>query len=273
MTLCIQALKSMGVIVPLNPENFIDDENNMQIVRNNVPEKIKFCQWKRVAVEHKGRKKMVMKIVDTELEKSDFLIHFKKEIVEFCSHVARVKRQYAEIQTLKANLNNNEVIIHMDFAENYVCKTVEEVQSAYWTQMGVTLHPVVIYFNNEGSLQHKSIVLVSDEMGHNSATVLVFIDKIIPEVKLLMPTVSVIHYWTDSPTSQYRNKYIFQLIANHKQIFGIRAVWNYFEAGHGKGPCDGLGGTTKRMADEAVKSGKVVIQDATDFFAWTQSVI
>ena len=203
----------MGVIVPLNPENFIDDEKNMQIVRTNVSEKIKFCQWKRVAVEHKGRKKMVMKIVDTELEKSDFLIHLEKEIVEFCLHVARIKRQYAEIQTLKANLNNNEVIIHMDFNENYVCKTMEEVQSAYWTQTGVTLHPVVIYwtqtgvtlhpvviyFNNEGSLQ--SIVLVSDEMGHNSAKVVVFIDKIIPEVKLLMPTVSVIHYWTDGPTN------------------------------------------------------------------------
>ena len=40
-----------------------------------------------------------------------------------------------------------------------------------------------------------------------------------------------------------------------------------------KRPCDGLSGTTKRMADEAVKSGKVVIQDATDFFAWAQSVI
>ena len=59
---------------------------------------------------------MVMKIVDTELEKADFLIHLEREIVEFCSHVARVKRQYVEIQTLKANLNNNEVIIHMDFA-------------------------------------------------------------------------------------------------------------------------------------------------------------
>ena len=47
-------------------------------------------------------------------------------------------------------------------------------------------------------------------------------------------------------------------------------LWYNFEVGHGKGPCDGRGGTTKRMADEAVKSGKVVIQDATDFFAWTQ---
>jgi len=34
---------------------------------------------------------------------------------------------------------------------------------------------------------------------------------------------------------------------------------SYFEAGHGKGPCDGLGGCTKRIADQAMKSGKVVI--------------
>lgn len=40
----------------------------------------------------------------------------------------------------------------------------------------------------------------------------------------------------------------------------------FFYAGHGKGPCDGLGGSTKRLADEAVKSGKVIIQDANDFF-------
>ncbi|WAR07281.1 LOW QUALITY PROTEIN: hypothetical protein MAR_017239 [Mya arenaria] len=31
------------------------------------------------------------------------------------------------------------------------------------------------------------------------------------------------------------------------------ARWNYFEVGHGKGPCDGLGGTVKRMADDAIK--------------------
>ena len=32
MTLCIQALKSMGVIVPLNPENFIDDEKTCKLL-------------------------------------------------------------------------------------------------------------------------------------------------------------------------------------------------------------------------------------------------
>ena len=78
----------------------------------------------------------------------------------------------------------------------------------------------------------------------------------------------VIHYWTDSPTSQYRNKLIFDIVANHYSLYNCAAVWNYFEAGHGKGPCDGLDGTVKRMADTAIKTGKVMIQDSDDFFAW-----
>ena len=52
------------------------------------------------------------------------------------------------------------------------------------------------------------------------------------------------------------------MTANHNSDFGFPAVWNYFEAGHGKGPCDGVGGTEKRMADEAVKTGKVKIKMA-----------
>ena len=48
----------------------------------------------------------------------------------------------------------------------------------------------------------------------------------------------------------------------------VTAVWNYFELGHGKGPCDGLGGTVKRMADTAIKTGKFMIQDASDFYTW-----
>ena len=34
--------------------------------------------------------------------------------------------------------------------------------------------------------------------------------------------------------------------------------------------CDGLGGTVKRMVDEAVRSGKCTIQDAEDFMKWAR---
>ena len=43
--------------------------------------------------------------------------------------------------------------------------------------------------------------------------------------------------------------------------------------GHYLGLWNGLGGTctTTRMADEAIKSGKVVIQNTSEFMTWTQS--
>ena len=45
---------------------------------------------------------------------------------------------------------------------------------------------------------------------------------------------SFVHYWSEKPTSQYRNTTIFSIINRHKHMFGISASWNYFEAGHGK---------------------------------------
>lgn len=55
-----------------------------------------------------------------------------------------------------------------------------------------------------------------------------FIKEIVKDVKLLDPEIKCIHYWTDSPTSQYRNKTIFHLVANHQETFGIDAKWNSF---------------------------------------------
>ena len=70
--------------------------------------------------------------------------------------------------------------------------------------------------------------------------------------------------------SQYHNKTIFYVVSNRQKFFGSTASWNYFEAGHGNRPCYGVGGSVKKMADEAVRQQKVVIEDTSDFFAWTQ---
>ena len=106
----------------------------------------------------------------------------------------------------------------------------------------VTLHPVVAYFrnpNDENEICHKSFVYISDELGHTCSTVYAFLKDLVPRLRELIPELSCIHYLSDSPTSQYRNKSIFHIIANHLQLFGAKGSWQYLEAGHGKGPCDG----------------------------------
>jgi hypothetical protein len=61
------------------------------------------------------------------------------------------------------------------------------------------------------------------------------------------------------------------MIANHINLLGIAARWQFFEAGHGKDTCDGIRAFVKRMADGAVKREKQIIQDAHGFYSWANS--
>jgi hypothetical protein len=193
-------------------------------------------------------------------------------MTSFREHVQRMTSQYNAIRQLRENLPKNQVTAQMDFAENYSCGHLEEEQSAYFEKTQITVHPVVVHLDNEeGERCHKSYVMVTNERSHNAIAVLSFMKKLIVELKLLLPDLEMIHYLTDSPTSQYRNRLILNVIAHHQQLFGVPASWQYFEAGHGKGPCDGVGGSVKRMADMAVKRQQCVIQNAEDFVSWGNS--
>lgn len=112
----------------------------------------------------------------------------------------------------------------------------------------------------------------SNELSHTAPTVLTFLDVLVPEIKKLVPDLQHVHYLSDSPTYQHRNKTIFSFVADHETLHGCQASWTYIVTGHGKGPCNGVGGTVKRrMADQTVTNSNASIQDAADFFAWSKT--
>ena len=78
-------------------------------------------------------------------------------------------------------------------------------------------------------------------------------------LKAKFHTLRKVHYITDSPASQYRNRSVLHMIGQHSQEFGIAATWHYLESSHGKGPCDGVGGmTVKKVVEEELKKGKIM---------------
>jgi hypothetical protein len=267
--LSVKLLRKEGIDVSANPERAIENFPTKDDLEKSLPASIVWSQWNKIEIEEKGRKKMVTRVTESKVNREQFLVKLEQQMKDFESHMKRVAKQYEEIKRLKQNLPKHEMLLQLDFAENYSCRSLEEVQSAYFNQTSVTLHPVVAYFRGQDdTLQHQSIIIVSDEMGHKASTVIAFIDELQPILKEIDANITTIHYWSDSPTSQYRNKHIFDLLSYHEQRYGTKARWNYFEAGHGKGPCDGLGGSCKRLTDEAMRSGKAIIQDATDFYKW-----
>lgn len=159
----------------------------------------------------------------------------------------------------------------MDFAKNYTCQSVQEVQLAYWNASMVTLYPAVAQYRSEDQqISHKSMVFVSDKMGHNSSTVFAFLKELMPQLKTILPNIKHINFHTDSPTSHYRNKTIFYLLSHDKNLFDVSVSQNYFKAVIAKGSCEGVGGSVKNMAGEAVRQQKLTIQDTVDFLSWTQ---
>ncbi len=40
-------------------------------------------------------------------------------------------------------------------------------------------------------------------------------------------------------------------LCSHEEDFGVAAEWHFSATAHGKGVCDGLGGTVKRLAARA----------------------
>ena len=109
-----------------------------------------------------------------------------------------MKEQFRNVRDLKQKLPKNEMIVQMDFAENFVCRSSDEVQSAYLGQVSVTLHPVVVYYRkDDDTLAHSSFVIVSDELQHTASTVCSFIDTLTPKF-MVLPGLRKVHYWTDS---------------------------------------------------------------------------
>ncbi|KAI0217102.1 hypothetical protein LSAT2_031001 [Lamellibrachia satsuma] len=67
------------------------------------------------------------------------------------------------------------------------------------------------------------------------------------------PNIEVLHFFSDGPTAQYRQKVLFST-----KVFdmGYQAgSWNFWEASHGKGAPDSIGGAIKRKADRLTSQG------------------
>ena len=93
-------------------------------------------------------------------------------------------------------------------------------------------------------------MVISDHLLHDAMQVYHFQCKLIEFLKEIIQFRKVI-YFSDGAASQYKNRENFINLANHEADFGMPADWHFFATSHGKGPCDGVGGTVKGLAARA----------------------
>ena len=157
---------------------------------------------------------------------------------------------------MKKEAEDDMAIIIIEFSENYCCKLASEVQTFHFggSREQASLHTGVIYIGKKKTL---SFCTISDSTRHDPSAVWAHMEPVFELLKESCPNVTKIHLWSDGPTTQYRNKKNFYLFTYFMNKYGYtsKPTWNMFEAGHGKGAADAIGGVIKRMADSHVNHG------------------
>ena len=107
------------------------------------------------------------------------------DVYKVCPHHFIAKAQANDLKITKENLSENELIILLDFAENYAFVVQDAVEVFHWENSQATLHPFVAYFrSSNGDLKHTSICVISDCLKHDQTEVYCFfLTKVITLMK------------------------------------------------------------------------------------------
>ena len=173
----------------------------------------------------------------------------KLELLRPHSFIAR--EQAVFYTRTKTSLQPGEILVTVDFSENYSFILQDAAQGFHWNNSQATIHPFVAYFVDSGELCHLNYVIISDCLHHDTIAVYLFQKSFIAFLKNLLPQrlqPNKIIYFSDGAASQYKNRKNFVNLCLHKDDFGISAEWHFSATSHEKGAYDGLGGTVKRLA-------------------------
>jgi hypothetical protein len=188
-----------------NVSNFLVE--NCPILQEN--EEMHYSKW--VSVDTSS-------LLTVQETSGEFIESLTNAIYSLGPHHFTAKSQAMFLKNLKVDLKPDEVIMLLDFAENYSFVVQDASQSFHWNNTQATLHPFVLYsVDGCGNLECSSFCIISDSMSHSTAAVHVFQKKVLNNVKQLKPglELSHIHYFSDGAASQYKNKYVQYMLLSH----------------------------------------------------------
>ena len=229
---------------------------------------IEYYEWTKVD----GKVKKVLSSVDIE----DAIALFNDHMKVLKAHIFVKRTQNTTYNALKNNLKENEIIVHVDYSENYNNKEQDEIQSAYFGHSTFSIFTACCYLLGvDGNLINENFTITSEAPDHSRIAAYSCINRIVDFLRHKfcdqLSSGPTLHIWSDGCASQFRSRFVFALISHFNRAYDVK--WYYNERHHGKGPMDGIGGTVKNMVFQHVKSKKCVIEGAKDFAQYADSII
>ncbi|KAF2879040.1 hypothetical protein ILUMI_27134 [Ignelater luminosus] len=190
--------------------------------------------------------------VSTQVLPSDDFVDSLCTALDILKPHAYIADQQAKyFNSLKDNIVKGDVIVQCDFAENYSFVVQDAAQSFHWNNDQATLLTSVYYYRQGQDIKHGSIVMISDDLKHDTATFFTFqniLHRHLQENNIIAKKYIFI---TDEAPQHFKNRFNFINLFYFNHDFGTEAEIHFHATSHGKGPCDDLGGNIKRLATRA----------------------
>jgi hypothetical protein len=223
------------------PENEALNVVEAQVHREEFVEDdiISFWQWTR-----EGRTNLINKISP----RHEVLDSLTEMIPKIAEHHFLLKLQNEFFKQLKVAVRQEDaVIVHLDFAENYSFCIPDEVQGYHWTNNQMTIHPFYCQWSINGQdLVHKTFAVLSDCLDHNADTVEVFRERFMEYLMPLIPNLKKLYFCSDGTGAQYKNYKNFMNVMELEEKYKIKAEIHFTVSYHGKSECDAMSAQIKR---------------------------
>ena len=195
-----------------------------------------------------------------------------KDMKTFAMHTFKMRWQRKEFQKLKDNLPTDHVIFVMDFSENVQLEFSEETIASHAKASGLTVFPVAVYQHFEDKVQMESVVIISDDLQHDSNSVRKFTDVVMEHMKFEYPEkkLKTVHRYSDNCSAQFKSRHTLRDISMFRQTYGCSLICNYGETSEFKNECDGIGDHVKTTIKHAIIRSDLVLTSSKDYFNYAK---
>lgn len=122
---------------------------------------------------------------------------FTDQMVRFKIHSFNIGNQLKHYRLTKENLQENEALLHIDFAENFQTKLSREI--AIWCLTQSNYNSEGVYYNGNNSAC--SFATVSDSMDHSLPAIWAYLEPVLDRMQRENPHLNALHIFSDGPTT------------------------------------------------------------------------
>ena len=196
----------------------------------------------------------------------------KKQLSTFLLHTFVKRKQAASFDFLKKSCDGKSIVLQVNFSENGTIATQKEVQAPHWHHAQAMIFTTHTWINNATNF---SRVVISDDLNHTKYSIFIFMQCIFQSLWAKFPSIKTVNVFSDGPTSQFKQRFLFSNLHYWEQDHDISIRWNFFATSHEKSVVDGIGGTVKGQFGDTFGRREVIsplrksIQHSPNNFAQT----